>query len=258
LGLEKGCELAAGKYHTVGNQDPKSRFKQGETGYWRSSRTPLYGFLSVIPLLFIYEVLVVFVNKAQMVEIRNGADVIFKTLLNYLGLHGPFAYGILLFGVLILLLLLRRREQIQLRLRYFLLMLAESGLYASFLGYALGRLTGSVLSTGEFQSRPIPQLMLSVGAGVYEELVFRAFLFGTTAIALIRLFSLNKIVSYLMAAIFSSIFFSTFHYLGDEPFEMYSFLYRFFAGLIFCGLYCLRGYGITAYTHTFYDLLVLF
>jgi len=42
-----------------------------------------------------------------------------------------------------------------------------------------------------------------------------------------------------------------------EVFEVKSFLVRFGAGIFLSALYTLRGYGITAYTHTFYDLIVI-
>lgn len=255
--LKRGCELAASRNSDQLYQKPRPIWRLNESGYLKSSRTPLFGFIAVIPLLFFYEALVVTVNQAQVVEIRNGADVIFKTLLSYLGLHGPFAYGILLFGILILLLFLRRRGQPLPRLRYFLYMLMESGVYASFLGYAVGTLTGYVLSLGNLPIGTVPQLMLSLGAGVYEELVFRAFLFGTTAIALQRMFKIKPLSSYLTTALFSAILFSVFHYFSNEPFEFYSFLFRFFAGLLFCLIYFLRGYGIAVYTHTLYDLMII-
>jgi len=35
------------------------------------------------------------------------------------------------------------------------------------------------------------------------------------------------------------------------------FLLRFFAGIVLGALYFARGFGITAYTHSIYDLIVL-
>jgi membrane protease YdiL (CAAX protease family) len=54
--------------------------------------------------------------------------------------------------------------------------------------------------------------------------------------------------------------FSAFHYIGPfgDPLQLPSFTFRFIAGLILTGLYLARGYGITAYTHSLYDLWLTF
>ena len=53
--------------------------------------------------------------------------------------------------------------------------------------------------------------------------------------------------------------FSAFHYVGPygDRLELYSFVFRLIAGLFFSALYVLRGFGITAWTHALYDVLVL-
>ena len=58
----------------------------------------------------------------------------------------------------------------------------------------------------------------------------------------------------------SSVLFSGFHYLGvfGEPFGWDSFVFRFMAGVVFSGVYLLRGYGIGVYSHTFYNIFLLF
>ena len=57
----------------------------------------------------------------------------------------------------------------------------------------------------------------------------------------------------------SSVLFSLAHYvgpLGDE-FTLYSFTFRFLAGLFFASLFVARGFGIAAGTHAAYDVAVL-
>src|SRR5439155_584890 len=53
--------------------------------------------------------------------------------------------------------------------------------------------------------------------------------------------------------------FSAFHYLGPygDRWQLYSFAFRMVAGLFFSGLYLARGFGITAWTHALYDVLLL-
>jgi hypothetical protein len=52
--------------------------------------------------------------------------------------------------------------------------------------------------------------------------------------------------------------FSLFHYIGPygDPFQIPSFTFRAIAGVLFSGLYLLRGFGITAWTHALYDVLL--
>src|SRR5438477_294116 len=44
---------------------------------------------------------------------------------------------------------------------------------------------------------------------------------------------------------------------NGDPLDVYSFVFRTIAGLFFSGLYLLRGFGITAWTHALYDVFLL-
>ena len=63
-----------------------------------------------------------------------------------------------------------------------------------------------------------------------------------------------------ITAVIGAAVFSAFHYIGPfgDPLQLPSFLFRCIAGLMLTGLYLGRGYGITAYTHSFYDLWITF
>ena len=101
--------------------------------------------------------------------------------------------------------------------------------------------------------------MLSLGAGVYEEFLFRVVLITLFALIFTKVVGLKRITSLGFAVIISSLIFSGFHYVGifGEPFLMQTFVFRFIGGLILSILYVVRGFGITAYTHSFYDLLIV-
>jgi hypothetical protein len=55
-----------------------------------------------------------------------------------------------------------------------------------------------------------------------------------------------------------ALIFSAFHYIGPfgDRFTLASFTFRAVAGLLFSGLYVLRGFGITAWTHALYDVFL--
>jgi membrane protease YdiL (CAAX protease family) len=102
-------------------------------------------------------------------------------------------------------------------------------------------------------------IVLALGAGVYEEFIFRVILVSGFLFFLKDILRLQAHLSAILAVISASLIFSLFHYLGSygEVIEIRSFLIRFGAGMFLSLLFILRGYGITAYTHTLYDLLVI-
>jgi len=61
------------------------------------------------------------------------------------------------------------------------------------------------------------------------------------------------------AAVLGALLFSVFHYIGPygDAFQLYSFVFRAIAGLVFSALFLARGFGITAWTHALYDAFLL-
>ena len=100
---------------------------------------------------------------------------------------------------------------------------------------------------------------LAIGAGIYEEFLFRVLLIAGLTRILGFIFLWKQLARKIVALIISGGIFSAFHFMGEygDFFSMELFLLRFFAGIILGGLYLFRGFGITAYTHSIYDLIVL-
>lgn len=226
--------------------------------YWRASRTTFYSFAFTLPLLALYELSALALNRSDVAGIRNGADVLLKRVLSLLGLRGLIGFSLLvLLAFFFVVLVTRRRRRVPLRVSYFGWMFLESAAYAVLFGTVVGRVTGLFFAT------PVrlgfwPMLVTSLGAGVYEELVFRVCMVSAFYVLLRGILDLPRPLSYVLAAIASALVFSGFHYIGPlgDPFDLYSFVYRGVAGLVFSGLYILRGFGITAYTHSLYDLFL--
>jgi hypothetical protein len=104
---------------------------------------------------------------------------------------------------------------------------------------------------------PGTSVILSLGAGVHEELVFRLGLFaGGTAVA--RLAGLRHGTAAWIMAFLSSAIFSAVHHLGPmgDPWSMNVFVYRWMAGLAFTALFYWRSLAHAVYAHAFYDLYV--
>jgi hypothetical protein len=150
-------------------------------------------------------------------------------------------------------------------------MLAESVVYALLFGLVVGTLTGLLLGglvtapgmrlvAGQAQAAlGLPtQLMISLGAGIYEELLFRVLLVGALAWGGRHLLGWRPMWAGVMATLVGALVFSAFHYIGPygDRLDLPSFTFRALAGLVFSAMYLLRGFGITAWTHALYDVFL--
>ncbi len=232
--------------------------------YWRLTRAPRYSLLFALPLLVCYELLALALSGDAMAGVRNGADVLLKSV--FVGLGGRA--GLLVFGVLLLgwgTVLVTRdlRRGGGLRRGVFTGMALESVAYALGFGVVASALTGLLLqglslSAGAAGFDLPTQIMISLGAGLYEELLFRVLLVAGLA-ALGRLaFGWGPWAAGIFATLVGALVFSGFHYVGPygDPFQIGSFTFRAIAGVLFSGLYLLRGFGITAWTHALYDIFL--
>src|SRR6266568_5162084 len=216
------------------------------TSYWQVSRVPRYSLLFALPLLLFYQVLALLLAHGER-SIRNGADVILQALFTAAaGAWGPPLFMVCLIAAV----------------------LGESIALALMFGFVVGSVTSGVL--GMLQTLALPggaghemdwwtRLMLSLGAGIYEELLFRVLLVGALAAAARGLLGWRPLTAGIAATVAGAAIFSAFHYIGPygDRWQLYSFAFRMVAGLFFSALYLVRGFGITAWTHALYDVLLL-
>lgn len=235
--------------------------------YWQASRAPRYSLLFALPLLVVYEVLAALLAGGPA-DVRNGADVMLKAAFAAVaGPWGPVVFGLVLIGGSLWLVHRdRRRSGGALRRGVFAGMLAESVLLALLLGGVVAGITAQllgplgVLAIGQVESLSAAErLMLSLGAGLYEELLFRVVLVTALAFLARRVLGLGVWTAGAVAVVVGAFLFSLVHYVGPfgDPFQLTSFTFRFVAGLVFSAMYLLRGFGITAWTHALYDVMVL-
>jgi hypothetical protein len=242
--------------------------------YWRVSRAPRYSILFALPLLVAYEALAAFVQLGPT-PVRNGADVILKSLFQGIaGPRGPLLFGVLMVGTgLALVVRDLKKNRAPLRARVFLGMLGEAIAWSLATGLIVGLATSQVLRhTGGLGAAivagrqngvggldEVGRLTVSLGAGLYEELLFRVLLVtGLSALAT-RVAGAKPVPAGVFAVVTSALIFSAFHYIGPygDPFGVASFTFRALAGLWFSGLYLLRGFGLAAWTHALYDVWIL-
>ena len=247
--------------------------------YWDASRAHRHSLLFALPLLLAYEALAA-VLAAPTGGVRNGADVILRSLVGALaGRYEALAFAVVVIGTSIWLIARDLRSGGRLRPIYFPAMLLESALLASVFGIVVGTVTAQLLGTfsalelaapaeavlARAQGTPIErmgpatQLMVSLGAGLYEELLFRVILVAAIAFVGRSFIGWRPLTAGAVATVTGALIFSAFHYVGPygDPFQLQSFTFRAIAGLFFSALYLLRGFGITAWTHALYDVFLL-
>jgi hypothetical protein len=246
------------------NPDPP---KRPDDDYWALARQPLHCLLFLLPLLATYEIGVGLLSSGDD-SARNGADHWMRTGLRLAGFEHPWLLPFVVVGLL-------AGWQVVGQFRWkpsvttLFGMLAESILFGVCL-VVLGQLQdlafrshlGSV-ARGVHSAVPLshpdnlPRLISYLGAGVYEEVLFRLCLIPL-GYGLLRTILIPRRIAMVLTVMATSLLFSAAHYVGPaaDQFTVFSFIFRATAGLFFAGLYVLRGFGITVGSHAAYDLLV--
>jgi len=246
-----------------------------------------------LPVFLVYQLGVVFLN------VRNATDLVTVRLLElshgdrllYLGLTASI--GLVMSGVFAVL----GRGQ-TLHAKKLVQIVIEGAAYAIAMGAATSWIVGKLFATIPLRvivpdtalagsrwmfagppanavadAGPFTGLVMSLGAGFYEELAFRAVLFGLGAKVLVWLFarqkvgfvgsaprlSVTSIAVMVVWAVVCAAAFSGMHYLGSlgDPFDMKSFVARMVLGLMLTLVYAMRGFAAAVWTHALYDVWVL-
>ncbi len=242
--------------------------KSDRDDYWSLARQPLHCLMFLLPLLVIYEIGVDFVAAGAQDIARNGADHWMRTGLRFVGFKHPLLLPIIVIGLL-------TGWQFVGRFRWkpspttLFGMLAESVLFGVCL-VVVGQLQDLAFRSqlGQMAQAPhsavplmlpgaLPRVIGYVGAGVYEEVLFRLCLVPVLY-GLLRALLVPRKMAIVLTVATTSLLFSAAHYIGPaaDVFTMYSFVFRTTAGAFFAALFVLRGFGITVGSHAAYDLLV--
>lgn len=240
-------------------------FEGRENRYLQFSSSAYYGVVAAIPMLIAYDLLLRIGGVPGVGEVRNLGDVWLREILKSLDIRQSHATMVMLF-LLLLSIPVVRRHGLRLHRNYLLLMGVEALAYGLLLGvlqqaytaisfFMVDRLSTAAampLSAGVTQN-----IALSIGAGLFEEFIFRVIL--VWVLLQISRFLLPGSLAWLAAIVSAAFLFSAAHYIGamGDAFAWHSFWFRFGAGLIFTGLYYWRGFAVTAYTHALYNIQLL-
>ncbi len=216
----------------------------------------------VFPLFLVYQIGVLFT-----LPMLNGADFLTVFLFRNLGLsRGAYlAYTIVVaVAFAIAVALLRRKQRFDPRL--IVPVFVESAIYALTMGslivfvmtkvlHVSPRLAGGVIADQGLGTR----FVMSLGAGVWEETVFRLGIMTGIAVLLERVLGFGRWVAVALGLVASAVLFSAMHHIPPygDPLHVGVFVFRVLAGCFFGLIYWLRGFAIAVYTHALYDIYVL-
>lgn len=224
--------------------------------YAAVSVQPLHILIFLTPLVALYEIgsaLYLTDPNTGVVRETIRAHLIFSRLFELFGVGGAMLPGILMVVVLFIWHLLAR-DSWRVRPAVLGMMVVESAaltLPLIVLGQAAGLF--ALAATVEPVERSFGAVAtISVGAGLYEELLFRMIGIALVHFILVDLMSMKETPARLIAIGVSALAFAVYHDQWTA-----NFIFLMVAGLYFGGLYVYRGFGIVVATHALYDLIVL-
>ena len=228
--------------------------------YIISSKDYFYNIVLIFPFLLSYEILGLIINFNFPFEIRNGADVLLRQTFLYFGEYGKIILllTIIIFSIMIFFKGKTYLDDNDFNTHYLFFMIFE-GLFFGILLFLIFSNIPNLLIVGKNEIGIFEKLYLAIGAGIFEELIFRLLLIGFTSFLICKIFNINYSSVFIPALILSSFLFSGFHYIGNygDNFNWESFLLRFSAGGYLGTLFYFRGFGICVISHIFYDFIVI-
>lgn len=254
------------------------------TSYGERTQWPLQSLYFLLPLLLAYE-LGTFayrrLSEAKQLP-SNSAEAMLAQLIEIIGGSAYYLPGLLVVVVLIAIHLAKpRRERDPWRPepRLWAFMWLESMVLALPLfvfGVVLFRgspetamntstLLASSVNEVSVGSRWSGLVLLSIGAGIYEELLFRLIAIAAFHTLLVNVMGLKPKQGAMGAILLSAIAFGVYHFLPDrldlltgmDGYAWKQMIFYTVAGVYFAVVYVSRGFGIVVGTHAVYDVVVV-
>ncbi len=249
----------------------------------RSSR-PVYALVFLLPFLVFYEIGTILLNTdaLRQSQVRVVAFVWLQEALEQLGFTGKLSWALppLVVVVILLFLQVASRKNWNVRASLVGAMLVESALLAVpliVLSLAVNTLAAQPAANALEQAgiwicsaveaatgiNVLADIVTGIGAGIYEELVFRLILICVLMLILQDICRFSKQYSVILAVAIAAALFSAHHHVyirggyivEAEPFNWLAFGFRTVAGIYFAVLFAIRGFGITAGTHAFHNII---
>lgn len=238
-------------------------------GYSAKTRDLSRSLLYVLPLLLVYEVGVIVLWQGREV---NGASAILKLLGHYVG--GPEFFNIAMIAFVAIAAFKTQRRG-GLEAGYFVFVVVEAVAWGFITmvfaivftqiasDHAPGMATMLATAAALDLTRIAEGVVISSGAGVYEEIVFRLILMMSLIWLFARLMGRsrdpgNQKTAVLLGVLVSSVLFAAAHHIGpDAPMTLEPMVFRTVCGFFFGVIFLLRGLAVAVYTHAVYDIYAI-
>lgn len=238
-----------------------------QDSYRRQTLRPLHGLLFILPFLLFFQVGAFYYGTNLLVQ-RH-----LHKLLGYFGATAPYLPAIVVVLVLLGLNAFQKDQKNRWSIHPQVLagMLAESIIWMIPL-IGMNHLTGRLLANQagaasttaawSFLEKILQQSLLAVGAGIYEEFVFRLIFLSLIVLIFVNILELKKEPIVILGIFISAAIFSIYHFSLEQitdlaNFPWNDFLFRALAGVYLAALFVYRGFGIAAGAHAFYNIYVL-
>jgi hypothetical protein len=226
-------------------------------GYWGASQSPLSSLLFVLPLLAMHELGVRWFATVpgRVVEYRITAFTLLTRFLNSCGASGRYLPALAVVAIL-LSWHIARGDRWRLHIPLLPLMLLESLVLAVPLlavHFLFSPAAPHFIGVGEWKL----MASLYLGAGVYEELMFRLAAFAILSLFLMDLAGVPAKIATPLIVLISAATFAAYHMLGMSHFPWQAFVFIALRGVYYGIIFLERGFGITVGLHTAYDLIFL-
>jgi hypothetical protein len=261
-------------------------FAQGS--YLERTSRPVYAIVFLLPFIVFYELGTVLINTDVLNEtqVRVVAFAWLQNALEYIGFTSTPARMAppLVVVVILIALQLSGRKRWEVNFTDMVPMAAECVLLAVPL-IVLGLFLNSSPAPGAGAAAPhqastqiaaaasraaadksiLADIVTGIGAGIYEELVFRLFLICVLMMLFQDALGLTHNSSIALSILVAAALFSAHHHVVfidggfscSTPFSAREFGFRTIAGIYFAILFAIRGFGTTAGTHAFYDIIAV-
>ncbi|MFO0973732.1 MAG: CPBP family glutamic-type intramembrane protease [Phycisphaerae bacterium] len=229
-------------------------------GYYGGTQRPLQCLAFLLPITVAYELGMAWLHRSHAVD--DGPDLAAQLVLQWFfslfGATGYYLPGLALVAVL-LAWHVASREQWRIEVPLLAGMSAESVLLALPLLVFSRVFNTESLAAATSSGGVLEELLLSLGAGIYEELVFRLMLISLLMLLLRDILRLKQSWSVGAAVCLSSLAFAAHHYppIGSDEFTATAFAFRALAGGYLAGVYVIRGFGIAVGCHAVYDVIAV-
>ena len=258
--LTLGCRVTA----CTPTENVKEQTKGPSPEYKRENAWTDLGL--TVPIFLGYHLCVVFL------PVRNAADWVTHELAELASNDMRIYVGVTLaIGLTLVTALVALGRGHSLRFARFIGVAVEAVVYAVTLrlvaSSVVGRLKLDAAPASDLatvQTSPFAGVVLSLGAGFYEELAFRVCLFAVLGRLVWLAFVSTplpffRVLFWVGWAALSSAAFSAWHHFGTfgEPFTLQAFVFRWVSGLVFTAIFALRGFAPAVWTHALYDIWVL-